>query len=103
MLNLESARSELGTKSYNDIQRETAWKWASRAAVSFQDVVDDRENALSAWMCAEEYFHEAVEHAALYEDTSLLGEIHDAVSPFKKKAYELLDSIKTSFSDKKEE
>lgn len=102
MLNLEAAKAELLTKSYNDIQKETAWKWASRAAVTFQEVVRDPINALSSWIAAEEYFHEAVEHAALYDDTTLLAEIRDAVRPYEVAAHDLLDTFSAPFEEKEE-
>jgi hypothetical protein len=50
------ARNELSRKSLKDVQVDTAYTWASRAvaAVNLQRLSDARE-----------YWHEAVEHAAL--------------------------------------
>lgn len=94
MLKVEDAREELSKKTYHQVQRETAWKWASRACASYE-WVSDGENAqpLMSWTVAEEYFHEAIEHAALTEAGApeLLKEIQDAVEPYQEVAIEYLD------------
>lgn len=95
MLNLKDAKEELEKKSYKDIQTETAWKWASRAARSYQVVTEvAMERKLAAWTIAEEFNHEAIEHAALVEDgaVGLLKEIQEAVAPYQEKAFSHLES-----------
>lgn len=60
------SKEEVATKTLNQVQRETAVKWAGRAcAAAMQNKHDD----------AHEYAHESVEHAALSGDDVLLGDI----------------------------
>lgn len=64
------AFSELRSKTLKQIQVETAYKWAGRAcAAALMGLHDD----------AEEYAHEAIEHAALSGDDRLLGVVRDAM------------------------
>lgn len=64
---------ELRKKTLHQIQIETAYKWAGRAcAASMMGKPND----------AEEYAHEAIEHAALSGDDSLLAEVRRAHSRF---------------------
>jgi len=88
MLKVDDALKELAQKSYVDIQVETAWKWASRAAASYEalSTEEDKKALLASFMMAEEYFHEAMEHAALARDNILLQSIVNAVSPYEEKA-----------------
>lgn len=83
MLDIEKAKKELAEKTLDQIQRETAWTWASRAAASFENVIAaDPEKKVSIYMAASEYLHEAIEHAALVfdGDGSLVDEIRLAVA-----------------------
>jgi hypothetical protein len=76
MLKVEDAKKELKEKSYDEIQVETAWKWASRAAASFENVISAPiGKKLSFFMAGQEYLHEAVEHASLAEDDGLVSAI----------------------------
>jgi hypothetical protein len=59
MIDVESAKEELQKKSLDEIQRETAYKWASRALAARELQLLNDHN---------EYVHEALEHAALVED-----------------------------------
>lgn len=60
------AVAELRQKSLHQIQIETAVKWASRAcAASLLGLPED----------AEEYAHEAIEHAALSGNDDLLRDV----------------------------
>jgi hypothetical protein len=86
MLKVDEAQAELKVKTYDQIQEETAWKWGSRAAACFQNVVSGQSDKLAAWTLAEEYYHEAVEHAALSTNDALVRQIRDAISPFQEKA-----------------
>lgn len=89
MLDVESAKKELGDKSYGQIQEETAWKWASRACASYENVVEaQKARKLIYWTIAEELYHEAVEHAALSGSDELLVKIRDSVHPYQEKAAE---------------
>ena len=83
MLDVESAKKELAEKTLDQIQRETAWKWASRAAASFENViVADPEKKVSIYMAGAEYLHEAIEHASLVfdGDGALVDEIRLAIA-----------------------
>jgi hypothetical protein len=63
MIDIKQARVELRTKSLVQIQTETAWTWASRAAAAYEYY---RASKITQWLLdAEEYAHEAIEHAAL--------------------------------------
>ena len=59
--------AELQQKSLNTIQVETALKWFGRALAARMIGRDDRE--------VTEYAHEAIEHAALSGDDTLLKTI----------------------------
>lgn len=63
---LETAMIELSQKTLAQIQAETAYTWAWRAAAAFR-----------MRMVADgiEYQHEAIEHAALTGDDELLDEV----------------------------
>jgi hypothetical protein len=67
-LKINKAKEELKHKSYLEIQRETAWTWASRSAVSYELAIEEKDlhRKVSIFQVAEEYHHEAIEHAALY-------------------------------------
>jgi len=65
--------AELKKKTLHQIQIETAYKWSGRAcAASMLGRMDD----------AEEYAHEAIEHAALSGDDRLLAEVRRAHARF---------------------
>lgn len=94
MLKVKEAKEELNKKSYRDIQVETAWKWASRAAASYDNVLSaSRDKKVITWTIAGEYYHEAIEHAALVEDgaASLLKEIQNQVGQYEAKAFDDLE------------
>lgn len=63
---IAAALVELNQKSITQIQAETAYTWAYRAAAAWrmQNTAD-----------AVEYQHEAIEHAALTGDDTLLDEV----------------------------
>jgi hypothetical protein len=63
---VEEARREIARKSIDEIQKETAWKWAARAAAAAET---------GRHQDAHEYAHEAVEHAGLSEDDDLIGHV----------------------------
>jgi len=71
------ARADVTTRSLGNIQKETAITWAARAVAC---LVLYRETHEPKWFSdAEEYYHEAVEHAALSGDDELLNAIRVAV------------------------
>lgn len=88
MIDLAKAKVELQQKTYAQIQEETAWTWASRACVSYQNCVSEEfPKKLGWWSLGEEYYHEAVEHAGFNaENPSLVQQIRDAVHPFQEGA-----------------
>lgn len=89
MLKVKDAEKELSEKTYKDIQTETAWKWASRAAASYdlQLASKSKREKLFLWTLGEEYYHEAIEHAALVDDKAkLLKKLDEELAPYKKKA-----------------
>jgi hypothetical protein len=71
MLDIETAQMEIRTKSKAQIEAETAWTWASRAVACYYEASSDRNNAVSQakWLRqAEDYAHEAREHASQVRD-----------------------------------
>lgn len=94
-LDINKAQEELKTKTYKDIQKQTAWTWASRAAASYLAVVGETVtmNKVLLVQVAEEYYHEAVEHAALYDDDgSLLKEINEIIKHLRFTALKIMQS-----------
>lgn len=94
MLKLEEARQELKSKTYQQIQKETAIKWASRAAAAFELCSEAKDaDKLLHWSIGEDTYHEALEHAILAdEDGKLAREVREAVHPYLDKAAESMDS-----------
>lgn len=88
MINLEQAKLDLQQKTYATIQEETAWTWASRACVSYQNCVAAQFPAkLICWSLGEEYYHEAIEHAALNSSNpGLVQQVRDAVHQYQEQA-----------------
>lgn len=84
MLDLETAFAELQSKSYAQIQRETAYTWASRAIVYWRELRKGNPSiarVVSLTRMAEEYEHEAREHASLVDDgCATLMEIQTALA-----------------------
>ena len=76
MIDIESALKELKTKSLDTIQRETSYKWASRALAAQKLFGTDNQFILDY----NEYVHEALEHAALVEDEKFFLEIKKILS-----------------------
>ena len=63
---IEHARKELARKGLRGVQTDTAIKWLGRAVVAKeQGKVED----------AHEYAHEALEHAALAQRTTLIDDV----------------------------
>jgi hypothetical protein len=64
---VEDASNELAHSSYSDIQKDTAYKWAARAAASYKNVLTatDKASKVTTYILSQEYEHEAIEHAAL--------------------------------------
>src|ERR1700677_155149 len=80
MIDIKAAQEELEKKSYNDIQVETAWKWASRAVATVKNVlIAKNEDKVALLIVGEEYSHDAVEHAAVAEDWECVGVIKEAI------------------------
>jgi hypothetical protein len=98
-LKVKEAREELGGKSYLEIQKDTAWKWASRGAASYDLSIEEKDLArkVAIFSVAEEYYHEAVEHAALYEDGGeLLGKVDKELEQYRERATaDLHNSLKS--------
>lgn len=72
-IDLDKARRELLSKSLHDIQCETALVWCARACVAAEMGLDHD---------ATEYAHEAIEHAALCDDDTLLSGVRRKLAAF---------------------
>ena len=107
MLKVKEAKEELSKKSYKDIQEETAYKWASRASASYELVLEvERSRKLVTWTLAGEYYHEAIEHAALVDDETenTVKKIQKDVDPYQEKALRHLETIfNQNMSEEKED
>jgi hypothetical protein len=100
-LNLEKGAKDISSKTLAQIQEDTAWTWASRAAACYEKL---KETGDWKWKTdAEEYRHEAVEHAALIGDTrpTVLQEIHDALEKYRTKAQKEAEAMNKSEKVKK--
>jgi hypothetical protein len=93
MLKVQEALLELSQKTFGEIQRETAIKWASRAAAAFERTLD-AQNACkhNHFSSANAYWSEALEHAAEV-GPYFVQQILDAVSPYHDKADQLIQDI----------
>lgn len=88
-LNVAKAQKELKTKTYTEVQTETAWTWGSRAAAMYDGLTPDLplREAMIRWMQAQEYEHEATEHAALVDDGGItVRDMTQALKPYKDKS-----------------
>ena len=63
MTTVDEARRELFQKTRAEIEEETAFKWAARAVAAYQLSAMQQPNRFLR--DAEDYYHEAIEHAAL--------------------------------------
>lgn len=68
---IEEAKKEIEAKSLDDIQRETAIKWAYRSIAATELSQGDDEYGLMI----SEFEHEAREHASLCDDLDFLKEV----------------------------
>lgn len=90
-LDLEKAEKDL-EEGEEGIEKQTALNWAARAVVIFERYSEDKNPENLSW--GDDMLHEALEHAALSEDVSLVEEIktfldekrEEAVSRAAKKA-----------------
>lgn len=92
MLDLNSVREEVKHPgALRNINKQTAWKWASRAAAAYELAVTEYDDKFVRHMIlASEFFGEALEHAAQV-DHSLVQEVNDAVNPYMQKAWAFND------------
>jgi len=94
MLNVEEALKELSQKNLNQIQKETAIKWASRACASFQNCLSEEgAKKMVCWSVGEEFAHEAVEHAALVEGEDMVSVIKQELEPYRDRAAQDIDQL----------
>jgi len=69
-----AALKELSEKTLQQIQIETAYKWAYRAWAAHR-LAQDAQSSPSWAADAVEYEHEAIEHAALADDQEVLADV----------------------------
>jgi hypothetical protein len=98
MLKVKEAREELKEKSYLEIQKDTAYKWASRAAASYELAIEEKDlcRKVAVFQIAEEFYHEAIEYAALHEDCGdLVNKVEKELEPYKDRSTaDLQNSLK---------
>lgn len=64
--NVEEALKEVQEKKEEEIEIETAYKWASRSIACYK--LYEKTKELKWFIQAEDYFHECLEHASLAKD-----------------------------------
>lgn len=87
-LDVEKRLKELKEFSHEEIQKEAAYAWASRACAAFQYATEaqDYQEHIKWLIQFEDYKHEALEHAALIEAGSgLLTEITQLMDAYEEK------------------
>ena len=94
---LRDAIFELNAKTHQQIEKETAWKWAARACAAY--LLAQNANhlgaALDRYAEAEDYSREAVEHAATSGEEFLPQRVTDWIQPFASNArFALLEKNK---------
>ncbi len=82
---IDAARNELDYKSKEQIERETALKWAARAIAAYRLFIETGDHTYM-WD-AVDYHHEAVEHAA---ETDILPIISATLAEEKAKAMNVI-------------
>jgi len=83
-LDLEAARKELKGKSETEIEEETARKWAARAIVCYEKCLEG--GSVEMFSRGDDNYHEALEHAALSENTGLVGDVKVEIAEIRKKS-----------------
>lgn len=78
MIDIKAAALELSKKNINTIQRESAYVWASRAIIAFQNFMKTKN--MNWYNDGITYSAEAYEHAALV-DGGLLKELQSKIGP----------------------
>jgi hypothetical protein len=80
MYTAEEAYKELQVKTISTIQRDTAATWTNRAIAAYRLFI---ETGIIDWyLNAEEFRHEALEHAALTEP-SMVDSVRLVIAPMK--------------------
>jgi hypothetical protein len=75
-VNVDEARAELLRKSREQIEEETAFKWAARAAAAYRLWHEGRSPSMFRDSCT--YWDEAQEHAAMADSTGeILQKVRD--------------------------
>jgi hypothetical protein len=94
MLDLEKARKELSEKNLDQIQKETAITWGSRAAISFENCLTAVGiKKITCFAVGLEYYTESLEHAALCQEGDLLAQIKKELDPYQERAAKDIDQL----------
>lgn len=80
--------TELTAKSRSLIDLDTAWRWAARAFCAFNFSFESKlvDEKIDWFLDGEDYFHEALEHAATSFHSNEVEKIKSWVQPLQKKA-----------------
>jgi hypothetical protein len=95
MIDVKESLAELKEKSYDQVQIETAFKWASRSCACYLTVVGSQPmTKLLWWTMGAEYQSEAIEHASLSgeDSSSLVKQIQEEIRVYQEKAFENMES-----------
>jgi hypothetical protein len=96
MLDAKKARKELGKKTLEDIEHETAITWGGRAVASYQVAHEAKgtADAVRRFAEGETYRQEALEHAAMVEDEAhLVALVAEEIAPVRQQARDHVESL----------
>jgi predicted GNAT family acetyltransferase len=98
-LDIQKGQKDIESKSLDEIQKDTAYTWASRAAAAYEKFEETKD---PKWKIdAEEYRHEAVEHSSLVYDVypEVLKEVNEKLQKYRSKTSEELEDLKRNEDD----
>lgn len=95
-IDITKSLKEIQSKTHLEIEEDSALSWANRACAAYYLISHGNllpAEALRRLIEAEEYFGEAVEHAAKFEDMgSLVHQVQIAIKPFQDAATQAINN-----------
>lgn len=95
-IDITKSLKELNTKTHQQIEEDSSLAWANKACAAYYLISHgglSPQDALRRLIEAEDYFGEAVEHAAKVEDMgSLVHQIQIAIKPYQDSATQAINN-----------
>lgn len=95
-IDITKALKELNTKTHQEIEEESALSWANKACAAYYLISHgglQPQDALRRLIEAEDYFGEAIEHAAKKEDMgSFVHQLQVAIKPYQDAATQAINA-----------